>query len=443
MSTPKQLSQSYIFMFWLPLAAMWVILSAEQPLLGAVVSRLPEAMLNLAAWGLTFSFALIIESPVIMLLTAGTALATHQQAYRRLLHFTALLGLVMTILHLLLAVTPAYTYILREWVGAPESIIPTSNSAFMLMLPWTAMIAFRRLWEGVMIRFGQPRRVTGVIVVRLIATVLVLVVGLMVGRWNGAEVGAVALSVGVTVGAFSAWWLARPTLDGPLAAPDPTATPLEWGALISFYTPLALTSAITLITQPILAFGLARAPSPIESLAIWPVVMALVFIGRSVSIAYQEVVVALLDGPQSFHALQRFGLWLSALASGLFFLLAVTPLARLWYEGAQGLTPALTQMAILPTIILAPVPALNALLSWFRGILVHTKHTGPISSAVTISMLVLLLVMAFGPQFIALPGAVWAAIALTLSLGGEAGYLWYRSRTDSERLVTVAVAPAS
>ncbi|MCB0077076.1 MAG: hypothetical protein KDD73_06595 [Anaerolineales bacterium] len=440
MSKPTVLTQRFIFWFWLPLATMWIIMSAEQPLLAAVVSRLPEATQNLAAWGLTFSFSLIIESPVIMLLTAGTALAIHRQAYHRLMQFTTVLAVVMTAIHLLLAITPAYSYILREWVGAPAEIIPISNHAFLIMLPWTGMIAYRRLWEGVMIRFGFPRRVTIVIVIRMVATALVLFAGLWLGRWNGASVGAAALGFGVTMGALSAWWLARPTLREHLSTDKAGDAPLGWAELVKFYTPLAMTSAVTLIGQPILAFGLARAPLPLRSLAIWPVIMALVFIGRSVAIAFQEVVVALLDDPQSYRALKRFGFSLSVGASGLFLLLAITPAARLWFEGAQGLSAELASMAILPTILLFPVPALNALLSWFRGVLVHNKHTSPISIAVILNMMVLLMTIFVGPMLIALPGAVWAAIALTASLAAEALYLQISSRAEALQIERVSHA---
>ena len=76
----KTLTLRRTFLFWLPLAVMWLIMSAELPAITAAVSRLPQPVENLAAFGLTYSIALIIEGPVIMLLTAGTALATHRQA---------------------------------------------------------------------------------------------------------------------------------------------------------------------------------------------------------------------------------------------------------------------------------------------------------------------------------------------------------------------------
>lgn len=54
-----------IFLLWFPLAVMWIFMAVEQPGVNAVIARLPQAKEHLAAYGVTFSFALIIESPKI------------------------------------------------------------------------------------------------------------------------------------------------------------------------------------------------------------------------------------------------------------------------------------------------------------------------------------------------------------------------------------------
>ena len=56
-------SQKSIFLFWLPLAATWIMMSVEGPFLAAVIARLPEPRFNLAAYGVAFAFALLIEAP--------------------------------------------------------------------------------------------------------------------------------------------------------------------------------------------------------------------------------------------------------------------------------------------------------------------------------------------------------------------------------------------
>ncbi len=87
MALSEILSQRRIFVFWLPLAAMWIMMAVEQPAIAAVMARLPDPALNLAAFGVTFALALFVEGPVVMLLTAGTALPRDRQSYQRLLNF--------------------------------------------------------------------------------------------------------------------------------------------------------------------------------------------------------------------------------------------------------------------------------------------------------------------------------------------------------------------
>jgi hypothetical protein len=61
------LTQPRIFRFWLPLAATWLMMAVEGPFLAAVIARLAEPTYNLAAYGVAFSLALVLEAPVIML----------------------------------------------------------------------------------------------------------------------------------------------------------------------------------------------------------------------------------------------------------------------------------------------------------------------------------------------------------------------------------------
>ncbi len=49
-----------------------------------------------------------------------------------------------------------------------------------------------------------------------------------------------------------------------------------------------------LAVYPMVTFFMGRAPSPVESLAVFPVVNALSFIFRAMGLSYQEVAIALL-----------------------------------------------------------------------------------------------------------------------------------------------------
>ncbi len=77
-----------ILAFWTPLAATWLMMSVEGPFLAALIARLAAPRENLAAYGVAFALALIVESPIIMMLSASTALVDSREAYLRLRNFT-------------------------------------------------------------------------------------------------------------------------------------------------------------------------------------------------------------------------------------------------------------------------------------------------------------------------------------------------------------------
>jgi hypothetical protein len=74
-----------IVQIWWPLAASWLLMAVELPALSAVVARLANQEINLAAYGgVVFPVSLIVESPIIMLLSASTALSKDWDSYLKL-----------------------------------------------------------------------------------------------------------------------------------------------------------------------------------------------------------------------------------------------------------------------------------------------------------------------------------------------------------------------
>jgi len=50
-SKKRGLKFKAIFRLWWPLAVSWLMMSLQRPLMAAVIARLPDARLNLAAYG--------------------------------------------------------------------------------------------------------------------------------------------------------------------------------------------------------------------------------------------------------------------------------------------------------------------------------------------------------------------------------------------------------
>lgn len=419
-----KLSTKRIFLLWVPLAAMWLMMGIEMPLVNAVIARLEDAKANLAAFGVTLAIALIVEAPVIQLLAAGTALADSKKNYRLLLNFTHFLAVSLTLLHLLLGITPLYSLLLKYILGVPVEIIEISRRSFLWMLPWSAAVAYRRFWQGVLIRYEKTSVVPVTMVIRFIFTTAVLASGFSVINLKGAEVGGLALSFGVTAGALSSYLFVRPLVRG--LSDDETVEELKGQQLWRFYFPLALTNFMTFIVRPLLSFGIARAVFPLESLAIWPVVTSVLFIFRSTALAYQEVVVSLLKNDSDHAPLAQFAFILGAGLSVLLLILAASPLGGLLYRFGSGLGDDLLPFTVIPTYIVVAIPFITSLISWYRGLLISRHETKAIATAVLLNSLVLILIIISGPAFFDFPGGIFAAVAYTVSMAVELIYLKWR-----------------
>ena len=86
-----------------------------------------------------------------------------------------------------------------------------------------------------------------------------------------------------------------------------------------------------------------------ESLAVLPVVGSLVFIFWSLGLSYQEVNITLIGKQkQNYRLLRNFAVYRGVAVTVLISILALTPLADLWFINISGLSQELTDLSYLP-----------------------------------------------------------------------------------------------
>ena len=88
----------------------------------------------------------------------------------------------LTIIHMLVAFTPLYYFIVRTILRVPEEVIEPARTGLILMLPWAGSIAYRRFRQGILVRFGHTKRMSIGTIMRLVVD---LVTVLILSRING------------------------------------------------------------------------------------------------------------------------------------------------------------------------------------------------------------------------------------------------------------------
>jgi hypothetical protein len=431
-SAAPSLSQRRILLFWLPLAASWLLMSTEMPFANAMIARLGEAARMLAAFGIVGSLSITIESPVIMLLATTTALARSRQNYLQLRRFTLHLMALTTLLHILVGWTPLFDVIVRGGMRVPESLVEPIRLGMRIMIFWSAAIGWRRFRQGVMIRFGQTRFVGQGTIVRLCASAGTAAVLALMGNVPGVAVGAYSLSVGVLVEAVYAHWVARQLVEDKFGATaiQPAQPDLTYRALVTFHTPLAASTLLLLLAQPLVSAALARLADPERVLAAWPVASGVLFFMRAPVFALPEVIIALMDEPHSHAPLREFSLRVGAVCLGALTLLAFTPIGHFYFRTLIDVNDDLAALAVTGAQVGVILPFIVALHSWFRGVLMSHKATAPVTVAMGLNLTVMAVTLALGVSLRA-PGVALAALALILATSVETGWLWLATRRFS------------
>lgn len=423
---PHTLSISKIFRFWLPLSATWLMMSVEGPYLSAIIARMPKAEYNLAAYGVAFSFAMIMEAPIIMMMSASVAIIKNRYTFFKLRSFAYALNAIITALIVIFILPPVFYYVAENLVMLPPEVARLTHIATIILIPWPAAIGYRRFYQGILIRNNLTRKVAYGTIVRLGSMSLTALVLFLSTSLNGAIVGASGLSMGVVCEAVASRIMAAKIVRKlKHEAPSARQENLSYREIINFYYPLALTSILTLAVNPMITFFMGQSRMPLESLAVLPVVNSFIFIFKSFGVSYQETSIALLgENKKEYLPLRNFAYILGVLSTGALMLIAFLPLADVWFIDISGLSKTLALIARPPLMILALIPELEVLINFQRAILVDSRATRYITTATAIEVGGIILTLFITIKYFAFIGVVAAALAMLLGRIGANIYLF-------------------
>jgi Na+-driven multidrug efflux pump len=390
------------------------MMSLEGPFLAAIIARLVEPKFNLAAYGVAFSFALIIEAPVIMMMSAATALVKDYSSFKKLRNFNFLISGLITAIMLIILIPSVFNYIALDLINLTHEVERLTYKAFLVLLPWPGAIGYRRFYQGIMIRNNLTKRVAYGTIVRLTTMSLTALVLYNYSHYAGAVIGASALSAGVVTEAIASRIMSNQLL-AKIKSENHYKEPLSYKEILNFYYPLALTSLIGLGVHPMVTFFIGQSRMSLESLAVLPVINSLVFIFRSLGLSYQEVGIALIgEKGENYKQLVGFAKNLGIILTVLLVIIAITPASAIWFNNISGLSETLTDFVKIPVIIISIMPALTVLISFQRSMLVSFKVTSPVTLATVIEVVVIILTLFISIKLFDLTGVTAAMIAFII-----------------------------
>jgi len=181
-----------------PLAMTDLAMTIGDPLRSIALGNLARPQVSLASTGAVKSIAVFLESSVIMILQSSTALCTNEKSFRSLRILTLVLSIFLSAFFCALCYDPVFYFVMEDVLGLNHTVASASHLPLILMVPWPCMIAWRRLYQGKLIRGGNEKLVAAAGVGRLLFVILVLLVGVKF-RWDGAVLASISLIGSVIV----------------------------------------------------------------------------------------------------------------------------------------------------------------------------------------------------------------------------------------------------
>ena len=416
---------------WLPLAASIAMMVLEPSMINIALGRTADPELALAAYGVAFGLALMVEAPIIMLLDASVARSTDREAFRVMRRFTVWLGLLVVAIGLVVSLSPLYRIIVVDLMNIPLDVAARARPTMQILSFWPLPIAWRRAHQGVLIRANRTGMITVATGVRLLSLAGALFAGLLLVPTGGAVVAGVAMDISVTVEAVLITWATRSVLrSGHFATSTPQegAPRLTMPGLWRFYRPLAVTSILRQTTRPVLNAGLAAGTMARGSLAAWPVGWGFAILIAGPAWSLQQFTTALAADRVAYLRVRRFALSVSAIFSLLLGLVAFTPLYGLVMGGIYNLSPALQALARPAVQLMVLYPLLMGAQSLLRGVLIRGGCTGTVRTAMAVNVLTLTATVVGGVLLSDLTGMMVAAIAVMAGALAELVWLYWKGR---------------
>ncbi len=271
----------------LPLSFSDAAMAVADPLLAIFLTRLPNPTVQLAALGVVKSVAVFLESPIIMVLHASTALGRWGPSRRALNRFVWGLAGLLTLCLLALSLPALFDWLMLQVYDLPEEIAQAARFPLFLMVLWPAVIAWRRIHQGRLILQGRGKAMGAASLFRVGTFTLTLLLGSQL-ELQGAALGALALMTGLIVEALLAYlWAKQEKIEEEPIPGLPETVP----KVAKYYTPLALTMLVMWGGRAALVALLGRSLDAELALAAWAAAWGFVILLANLTRMVQQLVI--------------------------------------------------------------------------------------------------------------------------------------------------------
>jgi hypothetical protein len=377
-----------LFKTWWPIAISWVLLAFEPLFFSSIISRYPNAKVNLAAYGnVAWLIPIVLQSPIMLIQAASATLCKDKETFYKLRKFANWMGVGLTALHVIIAVTPIYYFVVRTILNVPEEVVAVARQGLIFMIPWAGSISYRRFHQGILVRFGHTKRMSFGTILRLISDVACVSLLALIPGINGLAVATAAQGFSVFLEGAYVGIVTQPVIKNELKS-NTGEEVIRWKSFAKYYAPFMLNSIIFILYNPMNSAAMGRLPFALASLATWPVVNGFAGMVNNLGQACREVTLTYIRHEGAFPVIRKFCLIIGLTALLIIAVFSLTPLFNWYLQVVVSLPEDLIQYAKLTLMLLIPVGLTFSLSNMFTGLIAYSGKTISLLTSTIVMLLV-------------------------------------------------------
>lgn len=405
-------------------------MALEGPICTAVISRLADSKLNLAAFGIALAFALLFQSPVLRIMSLPLMFAKDRQSYLKLRRFVLVVCSMNCLVFFSVLTEPFYSKVVVPSLGIKPELRDLVRTGLLVWSIFPLLNGLRRFYQGILLCAHEPKKIAVGTFIRLVTLSVVILLLSYAGIKNGVLLGVIATGSGMLVELLVSAFFARVQV-GKFMATEESHGRIELAnsTILKAFIPLSVSTIVALSGGAILSAFTARGQLSIESLALLPVVFGLLNPFSWSAFAAQDTTHALISrGGDSYYTVRRFSVLIGLMLSAILLVAGQSPLSRYYYLVFNHLPENLYSLTPFPTLIIVLIPFTIAVKNFYRGVIIARGNTRLLLISESFEVLVLVTVFFTLIYLFSVPAINLAMISLWMASFINLCLLWWWER---------------
>src|SRR6056297_2714985 len=195
----KKVTYRQLINFFTPLAVLPVMISLTHTVINSALARMPLPELSIAIFTVVKSIVSIINSPTMMSRHLIVSMVNDKSNYKVARKFLWVMTFILSLVLLLLGITPVGEWIFKNIIGLESSEISLASFALLILVFLPLTVTLRNTYQGIVTALKRTEINLPGVIIRLLAICIFLWWVVKSNILSGVIAGSLAWVVGIAL----------------------------------------------------------------------------------------------------------------------------------------------------------------------------------------------------------------------------------------------------